>query len=280
MLFGYRQFLEYQDAAGRPAKVSIKGSPFIIGSDDGANLSVAHPDVSPRHAAIRKVGDAWEIEVVGHTPVVVDNVRVEKSSALRSGEAVDIAGVFGFVFRDLDEEAEAANSARLAGKPPATSNTTDPATRTRILAVLLFSIVSSILIGVVAVVRTPDTGVDMTSVSLSSIKVAVDSIGDCIKNAADAGRASGAWASASYDSYWRLVVDVAGGASLADNASSKQALDGLKSGVDRWLKDGMLLEGRSQSSKAVEAYDKVVKAVPDASCPAHQLAASRLNALK
>ena len=66
----------------------------VIGRGATADLSLADPGVSRRHARISRGPDGWVVEDLGSANgTALNGRRIAPSSALRDGDVVSIAGV-------------------------------------------------------------------------------------------------------------------------------------------------------------------------------------------
>jgi transcriptional regulator with GAF, ATPase, and Fis domain len=87
-----------------PVSFPLAGDAVVVGRSASADVRVADPRVSRRHARLERVEDVWKVEDLGsQNGVLVNGVRIEGPTALRSGDVLQIGGV-RFEFSVAEDE--------------------------------------------------------------------------------------------------------------------------------------------------------------------------------
>lgn len=86
--------------AGDGRRTVVEADPFTIGRSRDCDLTIDDPNISRRHAELRRAGDGWRIADLGSTNGVKVNRRRVDEAALRSGDRVTLG------LTDLDFELE------------------------------------------------------------------------------------------------------------------------------------------------------------------------------
>ncbi len=100
---------------GQPALLRVlaseSGGDIVLGRGQDADLHVAHPSVSRRHAAVRQRDGGWSVADLGSTNGVRIGGHPVREQALRHGDWFSLGDVF-CEFREADAAALAALAAR------------------------------------------------------------------------------------------------------------------------------------------------------------------------
>ncbi len=77
-----------------PVSFPLHGDVVVVGRSAQADVRVADPRVSRRHARFERTEDGWKVEDLGsQNGVLVNGVRIEEPTLLKSGDVVQIGGV-------------------------------------------------------------------------------------------------------------------------------------------------------------------------------------------
>lgn len=257
-------YLDYE-VAGKPRRSKIRGSRFLLGSAEDADLRVQARGIAPEHVVLERRDTDWVLVVRGLNRVTVGDAVVVRDRTLASRDRIDLDGVLALTF--VDPEVEAAERRRSRRRPET------PAGETRsdrgIVAVV--GVVSALTVAVlvaILVLRKP-AEIDFTVADPATIAAALAELPACLDRAAAPAAgpvpADGDFVSA----YWKLAR-----ATPRDPAE----VAGLQATLRRHLLAGMRAEKRGDKAEAGRSFQTVRALVPDMRCPVHRLAAARLAA--
>jgi predicted component of type VI protein secretion system len=87
-------------------RIFVEGAEFIIGRDEGCDLSIPDRQVSRRHARIRLEGDQYLLEDLGSkNGTFANGLEVEQPHVLRDGDEIQIALCCKLAFVDAEATA-------------------------------------------------------------------------------------------------------------------------------------------------------------------------------
>ena len=95
------------DQHGRPhERIAITRYPVVIGRQSGCDVVLADPNVSRRHAELRRDGDRWVLVDLGSTNGTYVNGKQEQERSLRDGDRVSF-GSSSLLFKSIKRSPDA-----------------------------------------------------------------------------------------------------------------------------------------------------------------------------
>lgn len=287
-MFRPTPFLELVKTGGAPDRYAIRKDRFVVGSDREADIVINHPSVSRQQVVLEQSESGWTAVAVGHTPVSLNGLPLN-SRIIHTGDELDIDGLVLLVFRDpIEEKARERAEKAARGAKGIETGTQDKPRRSRyLLPGVILSVMLTLLLVLAASRR--DTGLpDIRQNTPATVAAVLDGgpltgrgnampLAQCIARAAD-GISVSARVRVGETPFWSLAQSYSG-AEAIPALREDAAYQMLRRKVEQMLWDGRKGEGDARANFASEAYEAVIRLVPDATCSAHLLASARLNVL-
>lgn len=257
-------YLDYE-VGGKSRQSKIRGSRFLLGSAEDADLRIQARGIAPEHVLLERRDEDWVLVVRGLNRVTVDDVVVVRDRTLASRDRIDLDGVLALTFVDPEVEAEERRRSRLRPETPAAEARRD---RGIVVAVGVVSAIS-IVVMVLALVSREPAPIDVTIADPTTIAAALAELPACLDRAAAPAAGSVPADGDFVSAYWKLA-----------RATPRDPTEvaGLQATLRRHLLAGMRAEKRGDKAEAGRAFQTVRALVPDMRCPVHRLAAARLAA--